>query len=275
MFADDTNCFMTGKDLKELSQKLNQELSKIVIWLKANKLSLNIDKTHYMLFQPKKTLTNIDIELRIENNLISKVDHCKFLGVIIDEKLSWNKHVTYIRNKLAKVTGILFRCRVNLCFKHLHILYNSLFEPYLFYCCMLWTSASAKILDPLIKIQKVAIRCICFLSKYTSTAEYFKRFDILNLKSIRMYATSLFMYNFHHKSLPNLFNSFFQYNFEIHSRTTRQVNLLHPPRYKSNFSKCFVKYYGVILWNELCLYVNPNQRPSVFKRQLRRYILSK
>ena len=62
MFADDTNCFMTGNNLNELSQNLNQELSKIVIWLKANKLSLNIDKTHYMLFQPKRRLTNIDIE---------------------------------------------------------------------------------------------------------------------------------------------------------------------------------------------------------------------
>ena len=169
MFADDTNCFITGKDLEGLAYTLNSELSKIVIWLNANKLSLNVAKTHYMIFQPKKRHLDIDVPIYINRSKISKVEYCKFLGVLIDDKLSWSNHIAHVKLKLSKVVGIMYRSRKNLNHEHLCILYKSLFEPYISYCNIIWSSATKTNLDPLIKLQKRAIRCICFLKRNAST----------------------------------------------------------------------------------------------------------
>ena len=93
MFADDTNMFITGANLMEVTNKLNVELEKVVYWLKINKLSLNVQKTHYMIFHPKGKKPIHDISVCLDNYIISKVTECKFLGVIIDNKLTWKNHV--------------------------------------------------------------------------------------------------------------------------------------------------------------------------------------
>ena len=87
LFADDTNLFSSGKDLKTIWMEINVELLKISTWLKVNKLSLNIKKTHYMVFTGKKVKHQLDI--RIDGHPIGAVHKTKFLGVFIDNKLNW------------------------------------------------------------------------------------------------------------------------------------------------------------------------------------------
>ena len=83
LFADDTNIFIKGKDLQELCNRLNGELGDIQDWLSCNKLSLNVVKTHYIIFTPRnKIVENIDI--KINNTSIERVYTTKFLGVYID-----------------------------------------------------------------------------------------------------------------------------------------------------------------------------------------------
>ena len=102
LFADDTNLFCTGKDLKALSHKINEEIAKIYAWVNANKLSLNIDKTNFMLFTPRNSSRCID-DIVINGIRIAEVTETKFLGVIIDNKLKWSTHILYIRKRLQKV----------------------------------------------------------------------------------------------------------------------------------------------------------------------------
>ena len=89
LFADDTNLFCTGKNLSDIVKEINVELDKIYSWVKANKLSLNVDKTNFMLFTPKCSQRNMD-DLLINGIRISEVSDTKFLGVIIDDKLNWS-----------------------------------------------------------------------------------------------------------------------------------------------------------------------------------------
>ena len=110
LFADDTNLFCTGKDLKDLSHKINEEIAKIYGWVNANKLSLNIDKTNFMLFAPRNSFRCID-DIVINGIRITEVTETKFLVVIIDNKLKWSTHVLYIRIKIAKGIGILLKAR--------------------------------------------------------------------------------------------------------------------------------------------------------------------
>ena len=85
IFADDTNIFYSSKNLKELQSTVNKELENLVCWIKANKLSLNVTKTNYMLFENKKNRPMLNI--RIENDTLEEVKETKFLGVIIDIKI--------------------------------------------------------------------------------------------------------------------------------------------------------------------------------------------
>ena len=85
LFADDTNIFLNGLDIQQMQNTINKELLNISNWLKANKLSLNVKKTHYMIFTRKKHI-DTDITLSIDGEPIYEVQKTKFLGVIIDKK---------------------------------------------------------------------------------------------------------------------------------------------------------------------------------------------
>ena len=99
LFADDTHLFTSGDDLDDMYDTANHELNNIAEWLKVNKLSLNVKKTHYMVFSginsSRSTATRTK-NLKIYGEEISEVSKTKFLGVIIDNKLKWQHHIAYI-----------------------------------------------------------------------------------------------------------------------------------------------------------------------------------
>ena len=105
MFADDTNLFFSGKDINLLFKSVNRELEHINEWFKANKLSLNITFTNYILFYPKRKEDLIPLklpELLINSKPITRVKNTKFLGVIIDENITWKNHISTVENKISK-----------------------------------------------------------------------------------------------------------------------------------------------------------------------------
>ena len=110
LFADDTNLFLSGKKLDDMQKLMNEELTETALWLKANKLSLNIKKTHYMLFK-NRGVTEKDMCLKIDNEAVTQVKKTKFLGVIIDCNLTWKEHISYISGKITKRVGILIKAR--------------------------------------------------------------------------------------------------------------------------------------------------------------------
>ena len=91
IFADDTNIFHSSDNIEILETTINQELKKLATWFKANKLSLNIDKTSFILFSKKRIRKSINII--IDNKAINEVHETKFLGVIIDKNLTWTTHI--------------------------------------------------------------------------------------------------------------------------------------------------------------------------------------
>ena len=85
---------------------MNEEIAKIYAWVDANKLSLNIDKTNFMLFTHRNSSRCID-DIVINGIRIAGVTETKFLGVIIDNKSKWSTHILYIRKQIARGIGIL------------------------------------------------------------------------------------------------------------------------------------------------------------------------
>ena len=113
LFADDTNNLYSNSDIWELMRLVNTELLILSDWFKANRLSLNIQKTNFMLFGYKHIPkdNSKDFHIKIDSTNISRVETTKYPGVIIDEQLKWQHHTSYVAMKLAKSLGILNRLK--------------------------------------------------------------------------------------------------------------------------------------------------------------------
>ena len=98
MYADDTNISFSGPNLNDLQQRMNVQLNKLNCWLRANKLSLNVAKTEFMIIGSRQRLltqNNDDIHVYIDDKEINRVNHTKSLGLIIDDTLSWSEHINF------------------------------------------------------------------------------------------------------------------------------------------------------------------------------------
>lgn len=155
IFADDTTLFFSAPKLESLISIINSELSNVDTWFKVNKLSLNTQKTKFMLFG-SKAKPSVDglLNVYINGVKIEQVSHVKFLGVLVDEKLSWKHHISSLSSILSRNIGILSRVRYKLPVEAMVLLYNTLILPYLNYCNIVWGGANKSNLDQLIKLQK-------------------------------------------------------------------------------------------------------------------------
>ena len=114
MFADDTNLFISSSNIKTLFATVNHELEKISLWFIANRLSLNVEKTKYILFHKKSVRDNIPLklpDLKIASNSIERTASIKVLGVMGDENITWEDYIHTIEKKLAKNLGLLYQAK--------------------------------------------------------------------------------------------------------------------------------------------------------------------
>ena len=108
MFADDTNLFYSHKNRETLFKTVNAELKKVNDWFRANKLSLNADKTKYIFFHKLRTSDGIPLKLpnlTINGTGIKRSYAIKYL----DENITWKHHIDEIEQKIAKNLGMLYK----------------------------------------------------------------------------------------------------------------------------------------------------------------------
>jgi len=134
LFADDCSLVLDGPKIEPLINEANKELALVDKWIKCNKLTLNINKSCYMIFNRMKKMP-IDIpHITINNIRVTREKSVKFLGVILDSKLTWSNHITSLQKKISKQCGILHLIRDLLTNKCLKLFYYSLIYPQLTYC---------------------------------------------------------------------------------------------------------------------------------------------
>ena len=100
LFADDTTIYTSSTNIVQLYESINKDLDSLSEWFRANRLSLNISKTHYMLFGQNPVKIPETLSIKIMNEIIEHKQTVNFLGMYIDEKLDWHEHINYIKSKL-------------------------------------------------------------------------------------------------------------------------------------------------------------------------------
>jgi hypothetical protein len=275
LFADDSNMFASGTDPNELIKNTNIEIEKIMNWLHTNKLTLNIGKTHFMIFKNSKKKINLTEKLMIQGHEIELVKSTKFLGIILDSDLSWCNHINFIKNKVSKNIGILCRARKILKLETLVTLYYSFIYPLLTYCIEAWGNASMCYVNTISKLQKRALRIITRTKWSSPSSPIFKDLKILNLSQLSILHTQLFMYKFFHKKLPNIFGSFFQENRNIHSHNTRHQCNYHTPSFRLQKTSKIIRYTGVKSHALFSNTINYNCHISTYKKHVINLLLEK
>ena len=253
-FADDTNLLFSHKNPLVIQKTMNKELTYLFQWLCANRLSLNVAKTEFILFQPPRMTPENRIILKLNGTKIHASFKIKYLGIILDHRLTWKPHLTELSKKLSRSVGMLFKIR-DLCpTTVLRSLYFSIFNSHLSYGLPIWGNANCFYVDKIFKIQKMAIRAISFADFNAHSAPLFKKLEILTLKDLYQKQLASLLWDLDHNELPISLSKLFQKRDEAHSHSTRLAVSNKYTVKKTNSTRYGVKSFqveGAILLNNL------------------------
>ena len=272
-FADDTTLGYSCKNFQDLQTILEQEIHKVTKWLAANKLLLNVAKTHSMLFTFKHNVSNLKI--MIDNTEIEEKCTTSFLGVQIDNKLNLKAHISHICNKVSKSIAILRIVRSIFPLNVLKMIYMSLIYSHLNYCNLIWGGAENGIIEPLFKLQKKAIRIITKSSYLEHTAPLFKSLALLPVHKVYDLNCTLFIYKCLNSNYFPEFRLKIQRNSEYHEYNTRGRNLFRNVEVvrlricQRSFLNC-----GMHIWNSLIPEIKDSNSSHIMKNAMKQYLLS-
>ena len=179
-FTDDTTLLFSHRDLKYLRYVVETDLEIVHDWFRANKLTLNLDKTALMLFGKNNNL--VDVEITLGGITIPRVHATKFLGVWLDDKLNWSTHVAVVRKKLQSRQRLLARSKNFLNAHCLRILYFAQIQSVLSYGIVVWGTLIKE--SDLNTLQKIQNKCLCCIVQKESIPDILKETCILPVHKI-------------------------------------------------------------------------------------------
>ncbi len=253
LFADDTKIFISHEDLSEIQLILNSEIPKLNSWLSANRLSLNVGKTHFLIFKPKNKTENIEINISIANSIIQRSKTKKYLGLFFDDDMSWKSHIKYITQKVSKAIGIMYRLRPYVNSRILRSVYFSIVYSHLTYGICSWGSAPPTYLEPLQVKQNHSIRIIYDLDRMHNRNQMYFNHKLLKVNEIYHSFLLKFAHKFHNDNLPPAFSQYFGYVSDVHQYNTRfasQQNF-YAPRIYNNYGIRSPLFNTSRLWSQI------------------------
>ena len=196
------------------------------IWGKCSFYLLKLT-LHWWLFLLYQVILDFSITLNFTH--INRVKEIVFLGVVLDEHVTWKPHISRIASKVSKAIGLLCKSRFYISKFSLRTLYYSLVYPYLYHCTIAWGSTYPSNLNRLVLLQKRVIRIINKDAFDAHSGPIFRDLKLLRLDQIYLYQLGKFMYLYRSGSLPEYFHNYFPMTNEVHSYNTRSANSYYLP----------------------------------------------
>jgi hypothetical protein len=275
LFADDTTISFTSDDIPILFKYVNFDLESLSEWFRANKLSLNIGKTNYVIFRTNSKPLVKDLNIKIGNEVIERKSVIKFLGVYIDEKLEWHDHINYIKNKLNSSLYALRKVKNILKTNHLITLYYSLIYPYIDYGISLWGSTHSTHINKIFIKQKKAIRIVTRAEYNAHTSPLFKKLNIIKLHDIYILQVAKYMYNFSQQTLPLPLTHIITFNEDIHTHDTRNRNNPHISQRRVSIASNCLRHKGPEIWYSIPHEIHSMKTIKSFSKRLKKQLVDK
>ena len=263
LYADDSTISISDSDPNNLITKTNTELYKINDWVNSNKLSLNVQKSCWMLFKNRK----IDIpstSLKIDNLTLKFCTETKSLGVTFDQNLSFKSHIRVVRSKISKTIGIFYKIRSLVPNNILLNLYYTFIYPYLLYCILIWGGTHKTHLNDILLLQKKVVRIITKSDYLAHTDPLFYSTGILKIDDL--YKFQLAIHGFKNRN-----------NFEYlsHSYDTRLRNNAVPSFSRLSISQRSVSHSVPKVFNSLPISIQNSCNLEVFKKLCKKFLLDR
>ena len=188
--------------------------------------------------------------------------------------MKWKSHISNILTNVSRNVGIINKMRDYLPQHILLLLYNSLVLPHLNYCIILWGCCNKYLLERLYKLQKRAVRIVTQSSYLSHSKPLFIKLRILPIFQLYEYNLGIFMFLFKKQLLPDMFNSLFIQNSDVHNYDTRTKSHLRVEYGTLKFSHTILTYKGPIFWNNLPNSIKESVSLNSFKKKLKNFLLN-
>ena len=264
LFADDSTLYITHINPVSMIHIANCELHNLKQWCLSNRLTINLDKTFYMLFTNK---TSDTLPPLVYDDIIIEKSHAHtLLGVTIDDKMSFKPHIANLMLKLTRVMSLLYRVRNIVPNNIMKVLYDAHVLPHFHYCIPIWCTTYPTHLLPLFRMQKRLIRIITNTDFYEHTQPLFKELHTLKIFDINKLEIAVFMFKMINTENLTLRQPH-------HNYPTRTHQHLRVPLHNLTIFQHSLSYLGPKTWNALPDPIKSLPSLYSFKKQLRKYIL--
>jgi ribosomal protein S4 len=273
IFADDTLLAISAYSYKEAAEKMNIILKFVSAWLKIFKVKLNVSKSKFMVIaKSKNKITSfqpeIDLQpIKIESEVISRVEVYKYLGVMIDCLLNFDEHVSYVIKKTGKKIMYLGRIKNKLSMSTKKLIYNCIIAPHFDYCSTVMWKISAENMRKLQVLQNIAMRYILKCNRKTSSSVLLRKTAWLNVKQKIELNALVMVKKIINGEVPKYLSNSVQLVSEFHKYETRGRNNIRVSTVNSAFAEKSLFHSGFIHYNNLPVELKAVQKTRVFKTE--------
>ena len=276
LFADDTCLSLCNISLHELQIQCNREAALVDKWFKANKLTTNSKKaSNFLLSHCTREGLTTNFKIEMGSVTLRRVKSVKYLGVILDEKVTWSEHIDDLSKRLSSAAGIFSKLRYYINAKTMIEMYHSLFNSKLQYAILCWGSASATKISKLQVLQNKAIRNMNKAPRYYRLDNFYLNQRILKVHDLYNLEVAKFMHSHFHGLLPICFSTFFVEIRYLHRYNTRHSSLrnYNVTNFRTSKGQKSIQFLGPKIWNSVP-YDMRNLSKINFKIRMKNHILS-
>ena len=247
--------------------------------MSANKLTVNCQKTNFTIFSPRKKQTNFRFfdSITVDNNVIHKTTSTKYLGIIIDEQMTWKEHIELVCTKLRRLTSMFYKVRKKIPTVALRQLYFAFAYSAIQYGVEIYANTKKTFLNELNVLNNRILRILQFKNRRTKVSEMFRQYETLPVKQLHDYKLCLFVFKCLccPELLPTALSTYFTQNMNFHNHNTRASRNIHIERHNTYSGKRSLHYRAAIVWNELPIQLRSVNVLSTFKNRLKLHFISK
>jgi hypothetical protein len=271
LYADDTCLFYFGRNLSDIINEAQADLNKYNVWCQSNLLTINTKKTSYMIFAAKnKNISQIPT-LMINSDPIHRSNTEKYLGLLLDDKLTWKSHIQKVRSKISSLTGALRNCAGCIPYKARVLIYNSLVKSHLEYLIEVWGCAAKTNLQILQSSQNKLIKCLFKYHRQTRSKLLYSKTKLFNLKQLYTFTTCMLIRKIlTHKIHTQI--TFTKRTFRHKLRNTNKIKLF---RHRTGYGKKNILSEGAEMYNKLPKEIKECETEKLFKTKLSAYVYDK
>lgn len=277
LYADDTVLMYSGTTSASIERSLQEDLNNTNKWLKKNRLHLNVKKTTWSLIGTHQKLASAgDMSLQINGELLHKVSAYKYLGLWIDEKMNWNKHLDYMCAKISKRLGILKRTKLYLPAETLKMLYNALVLPLFDYGDIVYSNCGATQMQRLQRLQNKGARLILGCPPRTHSSDMRYELKWLTVQQRATLHLSCMVHKCMYDSVPTYLQNIFNHVHSVHNYSTRASsnnNLILPKPNTNQLKRTFI-YRGTNTWNNLDMDIRNIQTVCQFRKAVTKCLVT-